>query len=278
MTSCAGVGRARGHPGDSAAGPGAGWFLLLEPEGKEAAEENHQMESEGKFQKFKGATGDRLGEKKKKGKRNTTNILELENLLNLSHASESLPSLICGKNHLLQVNPVFGSAWRGLLQPCTPQRTAAPLKGSQKERLGWLRHSQTSLNSPSLSEQKPQKFSQGGHGRCHGFSVRCEGIKGNACLPLTRLWKPPHRASSLCSAIGMLPCLRGQDQSLCKHVHPKIGLQRGKWVTEGACSLYTSSLPGSLSDLHLLFPSNQDVHWSLSLGHHVLFPLWLLKC
>lgn len=68
MTSCAGVGRARGHPGGSAAGPGAGWFLLLEPEGKEAAEENHQMESEGKFQKFKGATGDRLGEKKKKEK------------------------------------------------------------------------------------------------------------------------------------------------------------------------------------------------------------------
>lgn len=218
-------------------------------------------------------------EKKKKGKRNTTNILELENLLNLSHASESLPSLICGKKCLLQVNPVFGSAWRGLLQPCTPQRTAAPLKGSQKERLGWLRHSQTSLNSPSLSEQKPQKFSQGGHGRYHGFSIRCEGIKGNACLPLTRLWKPPHWASSLCSAIGMLPCLRGQDQFLCKHVHPKICLQRGKWVTtEGACSLYTSSLSGSLSDLHLLFPSNQDVHWSLSLGHHLLFPLWLLKC
>lgn len=69
MTSCAGVGRARGHPGDSAAGPGAGWFLLLEPEGKEAAEENHLMESEGKFQKFKGATGDRLGEKKKKRKK-----------------------------------------------------------------------------------------------------------------------------------------------------------------------------------------------------------------
>lgn len=231
------------------------------------------MESEGKFQKFKGATGDRLGEKKKKRKKKYYKYLGTGKL------PEPLPcQRVPGKNHLLQVNPVFGSAWRGLLQPCTPQRTAAPLKGSQKERLGWLRHSQTSLNSPSLSEQKPQKFSQGGHGRYHGFSVRCEGIKGNACLPLTRLWKPPHWASSLCSAIGMLPCLRGQDQFLCTHVHPKICLQRGKWVTEGACSLYTSSLPGSLSDLHLLFPSNQDVHWSLSLGHHLLFPLWLLKC
>lgn len=158
--------------GDSqgiAAGPVAGWFLLLEPEGKEAAEEDHQMESEGKLQRFKGATGDRLGEKKK---RNIKNILELENLLNLSHASEPLTSLICGKKHLLQVNPVFGSAWRGLLQPCTPQRAAAPLQGSQKERLGRLRHSQTSLNSSSLSEQKPQKFSQGGHGRYHGGNKR----------------------------------------------------------------------------------------------------------
>lgn len=42
----------RGTPRGHCPGPVPAWFLLSEPEGKEAAEGIHQMESEGKSQKL----------------------------------------------------------------------------------------------------------------------------------------------------------------------------------------------------------------------------------